>query len=248
LAAIRAGKHVLCEMPLAPSLAEADELAAEAEKQGVLLMPGLNFRYTPNYVKAKELIDSGELGKVCAVLYREFIPAKDLARQWPADSWVWNLKESGGPLFTLSVWSIDLLRWLLGTEVAELNAATKYTVLEQFGGTLGYDSCVSLKLASGVVGCLQYSGSVSDPAASSALEVIGDNNRLLNASGNDTVEVLGQDPAKIQWNVKAPGAKMWGHYQQNQHFAQCIQEGRTPDITLQDGRKAMELALQIATS
>jgi predicted dehydrogenase len=53
------GKHVLCEMPLAPRASEAERLGKEAEKAGATLMPVLNFRFAPNYVKAKELIDAG---------------------------------------------------------------------------------------------------------------------------------------------------------------------------------------------
>ncbi|MEE9218035.1 MAG: Gfo/Idh/MocA family oxidoreductase [Acidobacteriota bacterium] len=248
LAAIQAGKHVLCEMPLASTLKEVDELMEAAEKKGVYLMPGLNFRFTPNYVKVKEMIGKGEFGSPSAVLYREFIPAKDLATQWPAGSWVWNVEESGGPLFTLSVWSIDLLRWLFETEVAEVHAATKYTPLEQFGGTLGYDACASLKLANGIMGCLQYSGSVTAAASISVLEVVGDSTCVLKATGNDSLTLFGEDPMRIDWDLKQAGAKAWGHYQQDEYFVRCIKQGRAPEITAEDARKAMEVAIQIAKS
>jgi predicted dehydrogenase len=61
-------------------------------------MPSLNFHFTPNYVKAKQLIESGAVGKVSALGYREWIPAADLAKQWPPDSWMGYVEESGGPL------------------------------------------------------------------------------------------------------------------------------------------------------
>ena len=78
LDAMRAGKHVLCEMPLAPTMAEAKEVVSEAKKAGVVFMPSLNFRFTPNYVKAKALIERGSIGKPVAAFYREFIPASIL--------------------------------------------------------------------------------------------------------------------------------------------------------------------------
>lgn len=246
MAAIEAGKHVLCEMPLAPSLDQADQMIEAAERQGVCLMPGLNFRFTPNYVKAKELLDRGELGNLMAVIYREWIPAKDLAKQWPPGAWVWNLEESGGPLFTLSVWSIDLLRWLTGSEISDVHAATKYTRLEQFGGTLGYDAFASVHMANGLVGSLQYSGSVNDAATISALELVGDSTQVLSATNNDRVALLGDDPLRTEWNVKQPGAKMWGHQQQNEYLVDCLRTGKQPSITPQDGRRAMEIALAIA--
>jgi UDP-N-acetylglucosamine 3-dehydrogenase len=247
-AAIEAGKHVLCEMPLAASLEEADEMIEAADKKGVFLMPGLTFRFTPNYVKAKEMLDAGRIGKPSAVLYREFIPASDLASQWPVSSWMWKVKESGGPLYTLAVWSIDLFRWLFDTEIVEVQSAVKYTVLEKFGGTLGYDACATLKLANGVVGSLQYSGSVTPSASGSALELVGDSTNVINAAGNDKVTLFGEDPIKTEWNVKQPGAAMWGHLQQDEYFVRCIRDGQAPTITPGDGLKAMEIALQIAKS
>ena len=245
LEAIEAGKHVLCEMPLAPSLEEADELIEAAKRQGVCLMPGLTFRFTPTFVKVKQLISQGAIGQPTAVVYREVIPAKDLAQQWPPGSWMWQVDESGGPLFTLSVWSIDLVRWLLDTEVKEVHAVTNYTPLEKLGGTLGYDSSATIQLESGVVASLQYSGTVAPSAASNWLEVIGDSTGVLKASGYESVTLYDDDPAKTEWNVTQPGAGMWGHRQQDEYFIRCIQEGKVPDVTAEDGRRAMEIALEM---
>lgn len=246
LEAVRAGKHVLCEMPLAPSLEEADELIEAAKQKGVYLLPGLTFRFTPSFVKVKEMIGQGAIGQPTAIVYREVIPAKDLAEHWPPGSWMWKMEESGGPLFNLSVWSIDLVRWLAESEVEEALWAVNYTVLEKLGGTLGYDASVTLKMANGIVATLQYSGTVAPSASSNWLEVVGDSTSVLNASGNETVTLHGEDPAKTEWNVKQPGARMWGHQQQDEYFVRCIQQERPPEITTEDARKAMEIALQIA--
>ena len=246
LAAIKAGKHVICEMPLGVTLAEADEMIEAAKKAGVLLMPSLNFHFTPNYVKARELIQKGAVGTPTFYMYREFIPARDLARQWPPTSWMWKMKESGGPLYTLAVWSIDLLRHLTGSEIVKVTAATKYTELPQFGGTFGYDSSASLKFANGMVGSLQYSATVGESSTVSALEVIGDQNNFVSAVNNDTCTLLASDPAKSEWKFKEPGPRMWGHAQMDEYFVRCVIEGTTPSITPEDGRKAMAVADIIA--
>jgi predicted dehydrogenase len=246
MAAIEAGKHVLCEMPLAANMEQADQMIRAAQKKGVVLMPSLTFRFTPNYVKVKQSIAAGELGAVTAVLYREFISASDLAMQWPPGSWMWNRESSGGPLFTLSVWSIDMFRWLLDSEITEASGVANYTVLDQFGGTLGYDASATLKFANGVVGCLQYSGTVTPAASTSYLEVVGSSTHVLKATGNETVTSYAESPRVTEWFVKEPGARQWGHYQQDQHFIECLLAGRAPSITPEDGRKAMEIALKIA--
>ncbi len=246
LAAIEAGKHVLCEMPLAANLEDVPNMIEAAKQAGVTLMPSLTFHFTPNYVKAKELIDQGKLGNVMSLMYREFIPASDLATQWPPGCWVWDIDKSGGPLYTLAVWSIDLLRWLSGSEIVEVNPTTKYTTLDKYGGTLGYDAYASLRFANGMVGCLQYSGSVTHSASASRLEVIGDSTYMLDASHNDKATLYAEDPFQSQWDVKQTGPRMWGHQQQDEYFVKCLLEGTQPSITAEDGLKAMEIAVQIA--
>ena len=248
IAAMEAGKHVLCEMPLAANLGEVDDMIEASNKAGVYLMPGLTFRFTPNFVKLKQLIAAGEIGKPTALLYREFIPAKALAGQWPVGAWVWDVEKSGGPLYTLAVWSIDLVRWLLDTEITSVRSSTNYYKLEQFGGTLGYDSSAALQLENGISTCLQFSGSVCESAAGSSLEVIGDSTSVVSALNHDIVRLQGEDPIKTEWNVEGRGPKMWGHQQQDEYFVSCIRDGNTPSITPEDGRKAMEIAVEIAKS
>jgi predicted dehydrogenase len=216
-----------------------------AAQSGLFLMPSLTFRFTPPFVKAKSMIQEGTIGDPCAILYRELIPAADLAKQWPPGAWVWNVEESGGPLYTLAVWSIDLFRWLLDSEVENVHAETKYTPLPQHGGTLGYDACVSLKMANGVVVCMQYSGSSAPSVSMTSMEVIGDANRIIHTNWNNSLTLFSDEPAKTEWNVGQPGAKQWGHHQQDAYFIRCIQEGRAPEITAEDGRKAMEIAVAI---
>ncbi|MEM2843077.1 MAG: Gfo/Idh/MocA family oxidoreductase [Candidatus Bathyarchaeia archaeon] len=119
--AIKAGKHVLCEMPLAPTIEEAEKLKKIAEEKGVILMLSLNFRFAPPYVKAKQLINEKALGKPIAIYYREFISTDVLVAQWPGDSWAWDKNKSGGyPDFTLSVWSLDLAQWLMKADIIEV--------------------------------------------------------------------------------------------------------------------------------
>jgi len=246
LAAIEAGKHVLCEMPLAENLVQADKIIAAAAKKGVYLMPSLTFRFAPPFVKVKELLDQGKLGEPAAVIYREFIAAKDLAKQWPPGAWVWNLKESGGPLYTLAVWSIDLVRWLFKTEFTDVHSAVKYTPLPRYGGTMGYDACAAAQLANGVSACFQFSGTVAESASSCVFEVVGSSTALVRTTAHEAVTLFDDDPFKTEWQVKQGGARMWGHQQQDEHFIQCLREGRQPSILPEDGRKAMEVAARIA--
>jgi predicted dehydrogenase len=245
-AAIENGKHVMCEMPLAATIAEVEDLGKSAEKAGVLLMPVLNFRFTPNYVRAKELIRSGAIGEPVAFTFREFIPAKDQAAQWPAESWAWDKVKSGGlPDFTLSVWSVDLLRWLLDAEYSEVEWKTNYVRLEQFGGTLGYSTLGLVKMTNGAVGSLHY-GSMAPPNAGlSRLEVFGSKTFNLHAEWNNSLTLTGEDGAKQEWKFTETGTRVWGHYQIDEHFIKCILGEARPQVTVEDAVKAQQVAAKM---
>ncbi len=67
IAALRAGKHVIVEKPMAPSLAEVDAMIAAANETGKLLTVNQNYRYHGDFLKVKEVIDSGVLGRVVQI-------------------------------------------------------------------------------------------------------------------------------------------------------------------------------------
>ena len=65
--ALRAGKHVLCEKPLASNALQAQEMATVAEETGLVLMDAFHYRYHPCFIKAKEICDSGMLGEISEI-------------------------------------------------------------------------------------------------------------------------------------------------------------------------------------
>jgi predicted dehydrogenase len=243
--AIKKGKHVLCEMPIAPKIEQIRELQKEAEKAGVILMPVLNFRFAPIYLKTKEMIESNAIGKPVALHFREFLPTSSLAEQWPAGSWAWNIEISGGyPDFTLSVWSIDMIRWMFKGEIVDVEWKSSYPKIEKFGGVLGYNTMGVIKLSNGMVGSLHYSASVSPPAAISRLEVYGDNTNVIHAVGYDKIVHYTENEAKeIPIDVK--GTRVWGHRQLDEHFIECILHNKKPQVTVEDAIKAQEVAQKI---
>ncbi|MFX1520725.1 MAG: Gfo/Idh/MocA family protein [Promethearchaeota archaeon] len=244
--AIARGKHVLCEMPMTPTITESKTLGEEAEKAGVTLMPDLNFRFTPNYVKAKELIKQGVIGTPLAVTFKEFISAKELATQWPLSSWAWNREKSGGyPDFTLSVWSIDLVRWLLDSEIDDVQWVSNYALLEGIDNFKGYQTMGIIKFASGAVGTLHYSATVGSGQGTSTLEVFGSNTKTLKAKWNNSLILTGDDSEKQEWSFNEKGTKVWGHYQIDSYFVECILQGKQPTITVEDAIKAENIAAKI---
>jgi len=246
--AARAGKHVFCESPLALTLEDADRMINAAKKAGVLLMPGQVLRFTPNYVRAKELIAKDLIGKPILVSYQELIPALVLARQWSSESWVWQKEKSGGLLFTVSVFALDLLRWLLNTEIKRVYSTEETVFLEEFGNIQGFNAAIILNFASGAIGLMEYSSLVVPEMETNRLEVIGEKTGSLSATGNDALTLFGSNPDSQRWTFRERGTKAWGHYQEDRHFIECVLQDRETIVTAEDARKAQEIALAIMRS
>ena len=245
--AAKAGKHVFCEVPLAQTLEDTDRIINAAKKAGVLLMPGQVLRFTPNYAKAKELIDRNFIGKPVLVSYQELIPAAALARQWPPESWVWQKEKSGGLLFTVSVFALDLLRWLLNMEIEKVYSTEKTVKLKEFGNIKGLNAVIILNFTNGAIGLMEYSGLVLPEMETNRLEIIGETGSL-SATGNDALTLYGMDHDVQRWTFREGGTKAWGHYQEDKHFIECILQDRKPIVTAGDARKAQEIALAIMRS
>lgn len=117
IAAMRAGKHVLCEKPLSKSLAEAEEMIRVALTTGCILKCGFNHRHHPAIWEAKKRSDAGDLGRPLFARCRYGICGRPgYEKEWRA-----NLKLSaGGQFIEQGTHAIDLIRWFMGevTEVA----------------------------------------------------------------------------------------------------------------------------------
>jgi predicted dehydrogenase len=244
--AIKKGKHVLCEMPITPTIDQVKELQKAADEAGVILMPVLQFRFAPIYVKTKEMIESGMIGKPIAIHFREFIPAMSLAEQWPLGSWAWNIEKSGGyPDFTLSVWSLDMIRWMFGSDIEDVEWKSNYTPIEKYGRILGYNTMGLIKLLNGIVGSLHYGASVAPSATTARLEIYGDNTNVLHAIWFNKIVLYGQEQQPQEWNLDVKGTRVWGHRQIDEHFIQCILQNKQPQVTTEDAIKAIEIAQKI---
>jgi len=244
--AIRKGKHVECEMPLAATISQVKELKKAAEEAGVILLPDLQFRFAPIYVKTKDMINAGTIGKPIAMHFREFIPASSIAEQWPAGSWAWNIERSGGyPDFTLSVWSLDMFRWMFETEIEEVEWIANYPKFEKYGGILGYNTMGVMKFSNGMVGSVHYSASVAPSASTSRLEIYGDNTNVLHAISFNKIALYGPDQQPQEQMIEVRGTRVWGHRQIDEHFIECILQHKKPQVSVEDAIKAQEIAKKI---
>lgn len=114
MAALDSGKHVLCEKPLAMDATEAGTMAARAKAKGLLLMEAFMYRYHPQWVRAKEIITNGEIGKPrfinVSFSYNNLDPANIRNR----------LETGGGALYDIGCYAVSSARWLAGAEPARV--------------------------------------------------------------------------------------------------------------------------------
>ena len=117
IAAAKAGKHVLCEKPLATSAADADRMVTACAAAGVLLMEAFMYRLHPSWVAVHDLVTSGRIGRLSTV------------QSWfsyfnddPAN--IRNIRDfGGGALYDIGCYNVNLSRWLFGGEPTRITAS-----------------------------------------------------------------------------------------------------------------------------
>jgi predicted dehydrogenase len=122
-AALHAGKHVLCEKPLARSSDEAQRIVDEAEAAGCILWCGFNHRYHPALRQVREWLEQGHLGEAMYLRARYGICGRPgYEHEWRADP----RRVGGGHLMEQGVHLIDLARWLIGDFATALGTVGTY--------------------------------------------------------------------------------------------------------------------------
>ncbi len=123
IAAAQAGKHILCEKPLARNAREAAKMLEAVTKAGVKHMVAFNYRFVPALRQAREWIEAGLLGEIYhfrAVYLQEWIVDPNFGMIWRLD----KQQAGSGALGDLGAHIIDLARWLIG-EPAKVSAMTR---------------------------------------------------------------------------------------------------------------------------
>ncbi|OIJ22285.1 dehydrogenase [Anaerobacillus alkalidiazotrophicus] len=158
IAALNAGKHVLCEKPMATSKEDAEEMIQAAEASGKKLMIAHNQRFVPAHQKARQLIEKGELGKIYSFRTAFGHGGPEGWSADGADSWFFKKEEAFiGAMGDLGVHKTDLLRFILGEEFVEVGAFVETSAKEN--ADVDDTAVCVLKSESGIIGTLAASWS-----------------------------------------------------------------------------------------
>ena len=189
LAALEAGKHVLCEKPLANTLPEAREMVETARHAGMVSMVCHNYRRVPAVQLAKRFIDEGRLGEVRhwrAVYLQDWLLD-------PATPITWRLREEtggAGPLADLGSHLVDLAHFLVGPIAEVIGTAETFIKERPREGTGGanphmdqvtvYDAAAFLaRFENGAIGTFEASPLVPGRKAKESFEINGSKGSLV---------------------------------------------------------------------
>lgn len=129
-AAAARGLHVLCEKPMAPSLADADAMIAAARRAGTVLMIGHSRRFTGRYMAIHRAVRAGELGDVRLVRENERRPRPAEPRTggyWGSGHWTADPRHSVGAVLTNGIHEADLFNWFVGARPVRVYAEHRVT-------------------------------------------------------------------------------------------------------------------------
>lgn len=241
LAAAAAGKHIFCEKPMAVNVADCEVMIQAAEQAGVTLMVGQVLRFLLPFLKVRELVADGAIGRPISVEITR-IGGGDRAATVP---WRTRLEQSGGLLMEINAHEIDLLR-CLGGDVASVYAeADNYIHSDADYPDLAF---VVLRFRNGAIGCLYTSN--ASPLAETSGTVQGTEGAIrYNGWGKrGTIELRrmgAKEPTVFRLeDLEAPPGVAY----ELDRFAEAVLTGTTPVVTGLDGLKVVQIARAAYTS
>ena len=238
--AAKAGKHILCEKPMAVTLEECDEMIAAASEFGVVLQVGFMRRFDEDFVAAKQALERGDIGR--PVLVKSLTRGPGL----PAP-WYFNIQKSNGLLAEVNSHDFDTLHWFM-----ERNIDSVYAVAGNFkchelkpDYPEFYDyATVSVMFDDGRMGFID-GGCPVDYGYDSRLEVVGTEGVIFAGKMNEeSITVCSKangvvQPISSSWRRKFKDA----YLNEAMHFVDCIKGKHKPAVGGEDGKKALMAVL-----
>jgi predicted dehydrogenase len=239
IAAAQANKHVLCEKPLATTLADGRAMIDACNTAGVQLHVAFVCRFYPMVLAAKTMIANGEIGAVRAVM------GGNRGRPPRALPWLLDAAQAGGgALIDHSVHVADAMRFVLGDEIARVSAESGTL----FANDLAVDDAalMLLELRSGAVASIDPSWSM--PEANPFhydffLRVLGADGVIVMDDTRQALHVASDQPGTSGFALAPFGVNV--DHALVAHFVQCVRAGAiaAPAASGEDGLRALEIAL-----
>lgn len=234
LQAIAAGRHVLCEKPMAIDVAQCDQMMTAADKAGVTLMPAQVVRYFADFKHAHELVAKGAVGNPVTARTRRGGKAPVGSAGWFQDA-----SRSGGVLLDLAVHDFDWLRWTLG-EVKSVSArSVRLTNPQALAGKPGDYALTTLQFDSGAIAHVEATW--LDPSGfRTTLEVCGDEGMIeFDSRKTATLRRHNEEGSQVESPLLPSDDP---YYNQGRAFVETVTGKRPAPVTALDGLRAVQIA------
>lgn len=240
LAAAAAGKHVLCEKPLALSLADAEAMVAACRKAGVLMATNHHLRNAATHRKLRELVQAGAIGRP---LFARVFHAVSLPPQLQG----WRIHQpqaGGGVILDITVHDADTLRFILGAEAVEAAALSQSSGMASSGLEDGVMAV--LRFDNGVLAQLHDAFTVAH--AGTGLEIHGEAGSLI-ARNVMTQQPVGELLLRTAAGEQAVPVEHEDLYQRGvAAFCAALRGEGPPAASAEDGLRSLAVALAVAES
>lgn len=237
--ALEAGKHVLCEKPMALTVEDADAMIAAAGANNRQLMIGHCIRFWPEYALLKKYSDDGRLGTLRSInltRYGEF-------PHWSTDNWLADQALSGGGVLDMHIHDTDFILYLLGQPISQHSWGT----IDSRGPshvftTMTYPGCVA-----------HLEGGWNLPNYTPfkmAFRAVFDNGAMIMDGGPLTVYETGKEPTIPEFpRMEAQGggniSDLGGYYHEIKYFVDCLTQDRAFEtVTPQTSRASLAATLE----
>ncbi|MCK4245325.1 MAG: Gfo/Idh/MocA family oxidoreductase [Candidatus Omnitrophica bacterium] len=242
--AANSGKHLLCEKPIALSLKDANEMVDVARKNNITFMIAQVIRFWPEYIRLKEIKDSGELGRLLSLALTRLSPLPT----WGWENWLQIPEKSGSALFDLHIHDTDYILYLLGRPKTLFSSGTKIkggyghifslfeypdSIVSAEGGwdfvdTLPFRMAFVARFEKGVV---EYNTSYNKPFG-------------IYTAGKSEYPKLGEDIPRVT-DTSGNISELGGYYNEIKYFVECVQAKKKPTVvTPEDARDSLALVLK----
>lgn len=241
--ALEAGKHVICEKPLALTLEDAKKMIETADRRGLVLAHAEELCFIPKFVRAQELAESGGIG-------RPYLLRQCEKHDGPYSPWFWKPEEAGGGIvMDMGCHSIECIRFFLGKKKVKSVMAHMGTYLHGEITKEEDHAIIIMEFEDGTVGQAEASWALRG-GMDSTFEIFGTDGvvyaDLLKGSalrafsregfpGDDETRGWSYQDYEWLWNN--------GYPQEDAHFIDCMINGNTPVESGPDGLAVLEIIL-----
>lgn len=249
---IDVGSNLVIEKPVALSLEDVDKMSALSKERNVKISACHQNRFNKSIQKIREAIEGGRFGRLLyGTAHIRWNRNKDYYLQAP---WRGTWEQDGGTLMNQCIHNIDLLRWMMGDDIDEVIGITdnlKHEYIE--GEDIGL---AMIKFANGSYGIIEGTTNIYPENLEETLYIFGEKGTV--KAGGKSVNIIEEwefadnlddlEEVKKKYQETPPNVYGYGHNPLYTDMIEAIKNDREPYITIEDGRRALELVLAIYKS